>query len=69
MSSAPRYIVLIIQIRSDLTVVLVWITRCPSQNTGRGFKLVSGWMRYQASSAAHLIPVHVVRYVYWCTSA
>jgi hypothetical protein len=37
MSRTPRYIILIIRIRYDLTVVLVWITRCPSQNIGRGF--------------------------------
>ena len=37
MSHKPRCIILIIRIRPGLTVVLVWITRSPSQNTGRGF--------------------------------
>ena len=42
MSHRPRCIVLVIRIKPGLTLVLVWITRCPSQNIGRGFNLVLG---------------------------
>jgi hypothetical protein len=37
MSHKPRYIILIIRIRYDLVVVLVWIICSPRQNIGGGF--------------------------------
>src|ERR1035441_7024677 len=37
MSRTPRYIILIIRIRYDLAVVLVWIICSPRQNIGGGF--------------------------------
>lgn len=40
MSRTPRCIILIIQIRPGLTVVLVWITRIPCQNIGRGISKI-----------------------------
>jgi len=42
MSHTVRCIILIIRIRYDLTVVLVWIMRGPCQNIGRGYPLVMG---------------------------
>ncbi len=49
MSRGTRYIILIIRIRHDLAVVLVWITRGPSQNIGRG-------STYPPSSVAGFAP-------------
>jgi hypothetical protein len=37
MRPTPRYIILIIRIRADLAVILVWITRGPRHNIGGGF--------------------------------
>ncbi len=36
MSHQKRCIILIIRITASLVLVLVWITRCPYQKTGRG---------------------------------
>jgi hypothetical protein len=41
MSHQIRCIILIIRIRADLTVVLVWITRSPRQNIGGGLTLLT----------------------------
>lgn len=38
-SHKPRCIILIIRIRADFTVVLVWIICSPRQNIGGGFLL------------------------------
>jgi len=35
----PVALLLLIRIRSGLLLILVWITRCPSQIIGRGFNL------------------------------
>ena len=35
----PVVLLLLIRIRSGLFLILVWITRCPSQNIGRGLPL------------------------------
>lgn len=59
MSRTPRYIILIIRIRYDLAVVLVWIICCPRQNIGGGFLHT----RYAKTRSHQLSCLHVTSHV------